>query len=190
MLTNVQTFWKNAVGELKNVRSLTLASLLTAIYAVTYSPFAGNFVIVPGLIEIRLGFVAVAVAGMLCGPVMAMLVAVLGDFIGTILFYGGSFFFGYTFTWVVMGLIFGCFLYRHKTSLPRVIGAMLADLVVVKLLLTTWCQTLMFSSTETFGALLVTRVVRNLIFLPFNTILLLVVVRCVMGIYRRVRHTA
>lgn len=184
MLKRCKTFWAASFAELKNVRSLTLASLLTAIYAVSYSPFAGNIVIIPGLMEFRLGFVAVAVAGLLCGPVAAMLVGLLGDFIGTILFYGGSFFFGYTLTWMVMGLVFGCFLYKHKISLGRVIAAMVVDALLVKMLLTTWCQSLM--GFGPFMPLFVSRIVRNAIMLPINTVLLLVVIRAVMGIYRRV----
>lgn len=182
------TFVLGAAGELKQVRSLTLAALLIAIYAVTYSPFAGNIIIVPGLIELRFGFLAIALAGMLLGPFMAMFVAVLGDFVGTILFYGGSFFFGYPISWTLMGLIFGCFLYKEQLSTARIIAASVVSTVVIDQCLTTLWQT--FMGFGTFEALFVSRILRNVIMLPVKTILLVLLLRSVMAIYRKVRRTA
>lgn len=178
----------DSVRELKTVRSLTMASLLVAIYAVTYSPFAGNVIIVPGLIELRFGFLAIALAGMLLGPIPAMLVAVLGDFIGTILFYGGSFFFGYPISWAIMGLIFGCFLYKEQMSTARIIGASVISTVLVDQCLTTLWQTVM--GMGTFKALFIARILKNAVMLPVKVILLVLVLRGVMAIYQKAQRTA
>lgn len=173
----------SSLAEIRSVRSLTLTACLAAIYAVSYSPVAGNFIIVPGMIEIRFGFIAIAVAAALCGPVMAALAAVIGDILGTLLFYGGAFFWGYTLSWTLMGLAFGFFFYREKVSLPRVIGAMLFNTFIINLIFTTkWEQMMGFG---TFEALFLKRLALNFVMLPVNTILLAPVLRGVCSVYRR-----
>lgn len=183
ILKRISAFFAVSAGELKNLRSLTLASVLTAIYAVSYSPIAGNIVIVPGLIELRFGFLAIAVAAMLLGPVMGMLVALLGDVLGTILFYGGSFFWGYTISWVLMGFVFGCFLYKYKISSLRIIGATVFHTVFINQFLVTYWQS--FLGFGAFDALFTTRLIRNAIMLPVNIVLLFVVLKGVLSVYRR-----
>lgn len=172
-----------SLAEIRSVKSLTLTACLAAIYAVSYSPVAGNFIIVPGVIEIRFGFIAIAAAAALCGPVMAAMAAVIGDILGTLVFYGGGFFWGYTFSWALMGLVFGLFFYKEKISIPRVIGAMLFNTFIINLIFTTkWEQMMGFG---TFEALFLKRFVLNLVMLPVNTILLAPVLRIVCSVYRR-----
>ena len=175
-------------GELKNLRSLTLASLLAAIYAVSYTPFIGNIIIIRGVIEIRFGFLAIAVAGMLFGPIMAALTAVIGDILGTILFYGGSFFWGYTLSWALLGIMFGLFFYKGKLSAPRIIASMLLNTCIINLLLTTQWEVMMgFGS---FQALFFKRIAHNIFMLPVNTVLMFLVLRSVLSVYRKIYTTS
>jgi ECF transporter S component (folate family) len=187
-LTRIKQFFLQSSGELKNLRSLTLASLLTALYAVTYSPVAGNIMIVPGVIEIRLGHVVIAVAGMMFGPVVGALVAALGDLIGALLFYGGSFVFGYTLVWAVAGFGFGCILYRMHVSMPRLLWAAAFYEVVICHLLNTLM--LVVVGVGPFWELLISRFVLRLIKMPVNVILLVLVLRTVHGVYSRMMRTA
>jgi ECF transporter S component (folate family) len=172
------------MAELKNTRTRTLAALLAAIYAVSYSPFAGNIIIIPGVFEIRLGFLSIALAGALFGPMTAAIVAVIGDVIGTLLFYGGSFYWGYTLSWAIMGLGFGSILYKERFTVPRIILASVFNTVIINLALTTLWQWLT-GVGPSYAALLITRIPRNLILLPMNTLLLLVVLRSVCVAYRK-----
>lgn len=183
--TNV---FASSAGELKNLRSLTLASFLAAIYAVSYSPVAGNFMIIPGMIEIRFGFIAIAVAAMLFGPVVAGIVAVIGDILGTILFYGGSFFWGYTLSWLLQGIMFGIFFYKEKISTSRIIGAMLFNTCIINLLLSTKWEELM--GFGVFPALFIKRLPHNLIMLPVNIILLIAILRGVSSVYHKIGKAA
>lgn len=177
---------ESSSAELKSLRSLTLASFLAAIYAVSYSPVAGNFIIIPGVIEIRFGFIAIAVAAALFGPVMAAIAAFIGDILGTLLFYGGAFFWGYTLNWVIMGFVFGLFFYKEKISNYRIIPAMLFNTCVVNLLFTTKCEQMM--GFGTFEGLFMKRLALNIVMLPVNTILLILVLRSVCSVYRRILH--
>ncbi len=181
----MRKIFRDSAAELKNARGLTLAALLAAIFAVSYSPFGGNIIIFQGSFEIRLGFLAIAVAAVLFGPVPAMLAAFVGDIIGTLLFYGGSFFWGYTLSWILMGLGFGVILYKSRGSVPRVVLAMLFNTFVISMLFTTTWQLLM-GFGPSFTALFLTRLPRNLILLPVNTVLAVLVLRAVFGAYEKV----
>lgn len=182
-----KNIFAESAGELKNLRSLSMAALLAAIYAVSYSPFAGNFIIVPGVIEIRFGFLAIAVAGMLFGPVVAAVSAVIGDIAGTLLFYGGAFFWGYTLSWLLLGIVFGLFFYKNQVSLPRIIGSMLFNTCVINLLLTTkWEQMMGFG---TFEGLFFKRLLLNAVMLPVNTIALVMVLKACRTAFHRLERS-
>lgn len=174
-------------AELRNLRSLTMAAILAAIYAVSYSPFVGNIILIPGVIEIRFGFLAIAVAAMLFGPVVAPIVAVVGDILGTLLFYGGSFFWGYTVSWMLMGIVFGLFFYKLRFSLPRVVGCMVFNTLVINLLLTTKWQAMM--GFGAFEALFVKRTLHNIIVFPINTIAAYFVLRSVAALYTKLQRS-
>jgi ECF transporter S component (folate family) len=172
-------------AELKNLRTLTTAAILAALYAVSYYPFVGNIIIIPGVIEIRFGFLAVAVAAMLYGPVVAPLVAVIGDVLGTILFYGGSFFWGYTVSWLLQGIVFGLFFYKLRFSIPRTVGCMVFNTCVINLLLTTkWEEMMGFG---TFTGLFAKRILHNVIVFPINILAVYVLLRSVAVLYTKLR---
>ena len=61
--------------------------------------------------QLNFGVLPIAVAGYLFGPIGGLLVAALGDVIGTILFGTGAYFPGFTLTAVVVGMIYGLFLH-------------------------------------------------------------------------------
>ncbi|MCL2033561.1 MAG: folate family ECF transporter S component [Oscillospiraceae bacterium] len=175
---------KNSYRELKNPRSLTSASLLTAIYIVSYYPAIGRFIIVPGIVEIRLGFIAIAVAAALFGPFMAAIVAFLGDLIGALLLSGVSFFWGFTVSFMLLGFVFGLCFYKKKITLSRIVCAQLFNTCVISLLLTTkWLQIISGSS---FQELFLLRLPLSAVMLPINIILLYFSLRAVCAAYDRV----
>jgi ECF transporter S component (folate family) len=185
-LTILQKFTESR-AELKNLRTLTTAAILAAIYAVSYYPFVTNIILIPGVIEIRFGFLAIAVAAMLYGPVVAPIVAVVGDILGTILFYGGSFFWGYTVSWLLQGIVFGLFFYKLRFSFPRTVGCMVFNTVVFNLLLTTkWEEMMGFG---TFEGLFAKRILHNIIMFPINILVAYILLRGVATLYEKVRGT-
>ncbi len=179
----VNSMLKSSYAELKNLRSLTLASLLAAIYAVSYLPLAGRIIIVPGVIEIRFGFIAIAIAGALFGPVTAAIAAFIGDIVGTIMFSGSNFFWGFTLNWVVLGLIFGLIFYKEKVSTGRVVAAMLFNTCIINMILTTTWLAMM--GVGEFKTLFVARILPNCVMLPINILILLFVLRGVCSAYKK-----
>ena len=86
-----------------------------------------KIVIIPNVLVLSLGFVPLAVSGMLFGVVPTVTVAVVADIIGALLFSSGSFYFGYTLTAFMTGLFFALFLHRKNL---RVIHVVFCQLLV------------------------------------------------------------
>lgn len=66
--------------------------------------------------QLNFGFLPIAVAAYLLGPVGALLVAVMGDVLGTLLFQSG-YFFGFTVSEAVVGLIYGLLMYPQSLKI-------------------------------------------------------------------------
>ena len=82
---------------------LTYAGVLVALQIVL-----GNLTQVALLTkQMNFGFLPIAVAGYLLGPVGAVSVAVLGDVLGAHLFPAGVYYFGFTITQALVGLTYG-----------------------------------------------------------------------------------
>ena|GEM_PF-3556041 len=176
--------FSDSAAEFKNVRSLTMGAMLIAIYAMSYSPVIGRIAIIPGVIEIqKLALIVIAASAMMFGPVFTGTVAVIGDLMGTLLFYGGSFFFGYTFSWFLQGIVFGLFFYKLKVSLPRITLCMLFNTCVINLLLTTKWESMM--GFGTFQALFAKRLVFNIIMYPVNIIILFIALRAILALCKK-----
>ncbi|MBR5229331.1 MAG: folate family ECF transporter S component [Firmicutes bacterium] len=123
-------------------------------------------------IKIGFTFVSIFVAGYFYGPVFSVVVAVLGDVVGALLFPSGAFFPGFTLTALLTGLLFGVMLHKKQTPV-RILFTVLANQLLLGLLLNTYWLSILYGTT--FGAVVVTRIVQCLIMMPveFVTITLL-----------------
>lgn len=78
--------------------------------------------------QMNLGFLPIAAAGYLFGPVSAMLVAALGDVLGTLLFGTGAYMPGFTLTALVVGFVYGTIMWQaHQKWITRLMGSHYAD---------------------------------------------------------------
>jgi len=89
---------------------VALSALLVAVFVV----FNRFLSIRTPIVIISFSFVPVMVAAFVMGRWWAALVAGLGDFIGAMLWPFGTFFFGFTLSWILSGIIYGEFLYHAK----------------------------------------------------------------------------
>ena len=69
--------------------------------------------------QMNFGFLPIAVAGYLFGPLGGLLVAALGDVIGTILFGTGAYFPGFTVTAALSGAVYGLVLFSQISPLDQ-----------------------------------------------------------------------
>ena len=170
------------MSELKNVRTLTLAALLSAIGII-----AGFFKIpISEIIEIRFSLLPIAVAGSVFGPCIAAIVGIVSDLGGFLIKPTGPYFPGFTISGAVSGMIFGLCLYQKRGTVPgihRVLAAVIINSVIVNLLLNSLWLTLLYGKGG-FVAVLSARIVKELIMIPINIIMIMAVTRPISVITR------
>ena len=97
--------------------------------------------------ELNLGFLPVALAGALLGPIPAAVVGALGDVIGSLLFPTGAYFPGFTLTSALVGVAYGLALHAKKPSWVWVIVAAVSGAMINLLLNSLWLSMLYGSKT-------------------------------------------
>lgn len=124
--------FKDSFFELKKPSSLATIAMLLALCVVL--GIFGNFTlaIFGNMVKIKFTFLPIAVAGSLFGPLPALLVGALGDVLAFILAPSGAYIPGFTVSAALTGLIYGCFFYRNRINLPRVIAAWCVNTLVVE----------------------------------------------------------
>lgn len=139
---------------------ITYTALLVALQVIL-----GNLVQIATIgKQISFGFVPIAIAGYMLGPVPAMIVGGLGDFFGAHLFPQGAYFIGFTLSNMLVGLIYGVALHKHKLSWVRVIIATIL-IELVHLFLNSYWLSILYSS-KTYWLWVSTRAVGYLIEAP------------------------
>lgn len=164
---------KNSAKNLKNTRVLCTAAIFTALFVILY---AFKLAILPEL-RITFTFIPLALAGWLLGPVPAMLVGLVGDIIGCILFPSGAYFPGFTLTKLLSGFIYGIFLYRQnpkKNFLPVLFAEISVNMLMNVLLNALWLSVLFGKAWSVYVA---SHFIKNIFALPIEVILLLLIIR-------------
>lgn len=181
--------FKDSALELKSTRNLVLCAMMAALSIVL--SYTTSFYITP---EIKIGFSGLPnrLVDFMFGPVVGCIFGGLMDVIKFFIKPDGAFFPGYTLTAMVGGLIYGIFYYRlqikqpqltEETGWPKVKAWILANItsillifianVLVKCICNIGLNTLWSSmfTGKAWIALLPTRVLKNLIQIPTDTVL-------------------
>lgn len=127
--------------------------------------------------KISFAFVPTMLCAIWLGPKWTILLNVLGDVIGATLFPSGAFFIGYTISTAVSAAIYGLILYKKEPDsyndkqllLRLIIATVLVAIVVNMGLNTLWTS---ITTGKAFWALLVTRIVKQLIMIPIHVIVI------------------
>lgn len=168
---------ESSINELKSTRNLVFIALMVALYVVIsyFSTFFSN------IIRVSFTYVPVSLAAALFGPVCGGIVGALGDLCGyvTSQFSGGSFFPGFTLNAFIGGFIYGIFLYKSEFTVKRVLYSKIAIVLVVQLMLTPMWLSIMYG--KSFIALVSARITKNLLFIPIDTFVIMIVVKKVYG---------
>lgn len=157
---------RDSLRALENVRVLTVVALLTALQ------------IVLGLLNINLlptvrlsfGFLMVAACGMLYGPVVAGLQAMVCDLLSLFLFATGAWLPGLTLSALLGGMVYGFVLYKKPWTWQRLLLAKGIVNVFINMGLNTFWLSL--ASGDAMLATLWPRVVKNLVLLPVEVLML------------------
>ena len=151
-----------------SIETITVTAMLVALQIVL-----GNLLQVPLLgKQYNFGFVPIALAGALMGPIPAAIVGGLGDLIGAHLFPAGAYFPGFTLTNVLVGLVCGCFLHGRKPSWLRCAAAVVIALAGLNLFLNSlWLHMLAYVPSRGYWAWVTVRAPNYLVEVPVNTVL-------------------
>ncbi len=183
MLRRIADDFKSSLLELKYVLSLVTISLLLAIQVIL-----GLFSIpVNNAIQISFEYLPMCVCAMLYGPVPAMLSGALCDLIVVIIRPTGPFFFGFTFSAALSGLIYGLLLYRRNSPLLwRFAVSRLLAVVICNIFLNTLWVYLLYGAGSL--AYFPGRIIKNVIEYPISLILLCTLERILTRIVRTRRR--
>lgn len=187
--------FKDSALEFKSTRNLVLCAMMAALSIVL--SYTTSFYITP---EIKIGFSGLPnrLVDFMFGPVVGCIFGGLMDVIKFFIKPDGAFFPGYTLTAMLGGLIYGIFYYRlqiktpqitTETGWPKVKAWILANMtsiilifianVLVKFICNIGLNTLWSSmfTGKAWIALLPTRVGKNLIQIPVDTVLHFVLIK-------------
>ena len=174
--------FRQSAQELKSVRTLTGVSMLLAMSIVI--SFVGSVRLTETL-KIGLGYLITALLGMLYGPFTAAIAAGAGDIIKYLLKPDGAYFFGFTLTAMLGGMVYGCFLYREKCTIFRAIASKSLISLLLNCCLNTFWISLLYGMP--FLGALGPRVIKNVVALPFEIILLYIVLNGMSKVVDRAR---
>ena len=121
--------------------------------------------------NIKIGFaiVPIFIAAYFYGPVFAGVVGALGDFMGAILFPIGAYFPGFTLTCFLTGILLGVLLHKKRT-IPRILGAVLINELILGLLVNTLWISILYGSP--FVPLMATRMIQCGIMIPVEFVVM------------------
>ncbi len=116
------------------------------------------------VVKFSLGFIPIVIIAFLYGPIYSAFAFGISDFLGANLFPIGPYFFGFSFTVFLAGLVFGIFLYQKKITFLRVALASIIVCFAVQFSLDTYWLTLILG--KGFLALAPVRFIKALVICP------------------------
>ena len=174
-------YWRAAAREVKDLRKLTFAALMIAMCIVlSHVPSIPLF----GGAKVTWGFLARSVCALVCGPVLGLIFGFAEDILSFFLTGGGGypFFPGYTLTTMLGVLTYALFFYRAKVTIARVFLAKLLTNIQNVVLGALWMAIL---SGKAWYVTAGGSAVKNLIMLPVQTLLLVLLIGALLPILRR-----
>lgn len=168
-------YWRAALSDFKNVRTLTFAALMiAACVALSYIPY-----IPVGDTGARVtwGFLARSVCGMVGGPVTALVFGLAEDTISFFINPSGPYFPGYALTTMLGTMFYALFLYRARPTLLRVFLAKLCTNALNVVLGALW-NAMLYSKGYLYY--MTTSFWKNLVLLPIQTVLLYALIRALL----------
>lgn len=125
------------------------------------------------IITIGFSFVPIMLGAIILGPKHSTFIATISDIIGALLFPTGSYFFGFTITSFLTGLIYGLILYRKEFKIDKsfiirlIISTILVTALLNGLLNTIW---IIMISKGASKIVIPVRILKQLIMAPIQVI--------------------
>ena len=174
-------YWRQANAQLKSIRMLALAGLVSAMIIV----LKGMPVLLIGTtLKIQFTFLVISVGCYVYGPTMGILVGMVTDTLGFLASnFGDPYFPGYMITAMLSGLIYGLFLFRQRLTILRLIILRLVINYGINVLLGSVWKAMLFG--KGYYYYFTTGLVKNTLMLPVEIILTVAVFRLLLPTLRR-----
>ena len=159
--------------EMKNLKCITLLSMLGAV-----SIILGYLTFMPSqTIKVTFNFLPNEFVYYLFGPVTGAFFGAAMDILTYILRPTGPFFYGFTISAILNGLLYGMILYKRPVSFKRILAANVIQMFTINLLLNTYWLSMLYGNA--FMILLPARAVKAAIMLPVESVMLYTLIRAV-----------
>ena len=185
-MKKLATLFQDSYNELKHVRTVTTIAMFASIGIILGSLTVqiGDF--------IKIGFSSIAnqFVYYLFGPATGCFYGGALDILKYLITPPGAFFPGWTVGAMPPGVLYGCFFYKRKLTIVRVLAAELCVSVVCNMILGTLWLDMMYG--KGFFVLLPMRVIKNLVMWPVNSFLFYTMTMAMeqTGIFRLIRKSA
>ena len=182
-------YWRQAFGELKNTRTLVFAALVLAL-RIAMKPLK---IPIAADVNITFGFIVNALGAMVYGPVVALLSGAVSDTLGYLIAPSGVYYFPFIILEMAGSLIFALFLYSTDITPVRLILAKFCVNLFVNILLNEPIMILYYRDVlhlNTYQPFVWVRIVKNIVMLPIEAVILMVVFRAVLPALSRAGFTA
>ena len=174
-------YWRDAAGELKDLRKLVFAALMIAACLILNKfkiPLGEN-------LSLSITFLARALCAAVCGPLVAIVFGAAEDTLGFFLSTSsGPYFPGYMITTITGCIIYALFFYRARITLWRIIIAKLITNIQNVLLGSLW-SAMLYSKGYIYY--MSTSAVKNLLYYPVQVLLLVLLLQEVLPVMHRLR---
>lgn len=180
-------YWRLALSELKNPRSLVFAALILAL-RIAVKPLSIH---IAGDLTEGIGFIINAFGSMVYGPVVALLSGALSDTLGFLVFPSGVYFPAYMITEMAGSFVFALFLYRAEITIPRLILCRFCICFFVNVVLAypihVWYYSVALGKDYAIAWI---RVVKNIVLFPIEAVILAVVFKSLVPPFRKMGFLA
>ncbi|KYH28601.1 MULTISPECIES: folate family ECF transporter S component [Clostridium] len=151
---------------MKNTSTIVYMALFIALDVV----FTRFLSIQTPIIRIGFGFLPISLCSIMFGPIIGGITGAVADIVGMVIFPSGAYFPGFTLSAFVSGTIYGLVLHKKQISAVRILIAVALIIILVDSIMNTYWLSIITGKAAM--ALLMPRVIKNLIMFPIQTILI------------------
>lgn len=151
---------------MKNVKNIVYLSMFVAMEVILSRFLSINTPIV----KFGFGFLPIAAASIMFGPISGGIAASMSDIIGSVLFPNGAYFPGLTLSAFLGGTIYGIMMHNKKPSFLRAAMAVSIITIFVNLGLNTYWLTLITGKAA--SVIIIPRIIKSGIMFPVQSILI------------------
>ena len=180
-------YWAQAFSELKDTRSLVFAAVILAL-RIAMKPLK---IPIAADVNITFGFIVNALGSMVYGPVVALLGGAVSDTLGYLVAPNGAYFFPFILLEMAGSFIFALYLYSTDITPVRLILAKFSVNMLVNILLNEPIMVLYYRDVlhlSTYQPFVLVRIVKNIVMLPIEALILMVVFRAVIPALSRIGY--